>query len=60
MFLHLSAVVVKNLLACDGHPVGEEIDFAGFVCSRQATCIVLFCFVFIISLHFRLIVLLVY
>lgn len=24
----------KKPLACGGHPVGEEIDFAGFVCSR--------------------------
>lgn len=26
----------KNLLACGGHPVGEEIDFSGFVCSKPA------------------------
>lgn len=23
----------KNPLACGGHPMGEEIDYAGFVCS---------------------------
>lgn len=49
----------KNPLACDGHPVGEEIDFAGFVCSRPIG--VMHCLViFFISLHFSLIVLLVY
>lgn len=46
----------KNPLACGGHPVGEEIDFAGLVCSRPTGDMHLVIF----SLHFRLIILLVY
>lgn len=48
----------KDLQACGGHPVGEEIDFSGFVCSRLiGTCIVFF---IVISFYFILIILLVY
>lgn len=39
----------KNLLACGGHPVGEEIDFSGFVCSRPTGdmhCLFLFFYFF--------------
>lgn len=53
----------KNLRACGGHPVGEEIDYVGFVCSRPTNDMHGFLLLFFflnISLHFISISLLVY
>lgn len=43
----------KNLLARGGHPVGEEIDFAGFVCSRPGDMHCLFYFIYIYFFTFQ-------
>lgn len=44
----------KNPLACGGHPVGEEIDFAGFVCSRPTGdmhCLAIFLYISDLSFY---------